>query len=243
MELRSYVALTDQGPYLNVNEDAVNVNLKDGLYMILDGFGGAGSGDRAVEAILKDVNTFYTKIGDDPDATLPFYYNKKHLLEGNALINAVNLAHKNLLRENFPKEMGVRGGASGVFIAASENMLSILSIGNCKSFYIRENKLSTISIADSYENIAWENSANMSFPLTGIGLFDDITYSTIEFRPRKNDLVICLTEGAYFNILEKEIVDILGNQGLSLSERAKLLTDLANDKGNQKNQSLLLLQY
>lgn len=242
MEIKSYIATSDQGPYLNINEDKIDVNLKDNLFMILDGFGGAGIGDIAVSKIVDDVNNFYTKIGDDPEATLPFYYNKKFLLEGNALINAVHVAHKNLVKHNFSREMGERAGASGIFLSHAEKLVTMVMTGSCKSFFLRNGELNTLSIPDSFEMISGEKK-NATFPLSALGLFDDLSFSTREFAPREDDLLIMMTEGSYWELSNLEIKKILSNSKISLSDKVKMLLSLANDRGNQRNQSTLLLQY
>ena len=70
-------------------------------FLIFDGFGGSNIGDRTVHKLKDSIKSFYTKIGNDSDATLPFYYSYKYLIEGNALINSMHYAHMVLKKENF----------------------------------------------------------------------------------------------------------------------------------------------
>ena len=76
ISLKSYSAFSEQGPYLQVNEDAVEVDLINHLFLLLDGFGGSSVGDKAVQFVKDTVKKFYTKVGGDPDSTLPFYQNQ-----------------------------------------------------------------------------------------------------------------------------------------------------------------------
>ncbi|MFT6604380.1 MAG: serine/threonine protein phosphatase PrpC, partial [Bacteriovoracaceae bacterium] len=69
MKLKSYSAHTHQGPHLQINEDDVEIDLINQLYIIFDGFGGSAIGDKAVQEIKQTIKNFYTKIGGDPDAT------------------------------------------------------------------------------------------------------------------------------------------------------------------------------
>ena len=62
MRLKSFSAQTTQGPYLQLNEDAYDHDLNTNLYMVLDGFGGSGIGDRAVSLLKENVKKFYTKL-------------------------------------------------------------------------------------------------------------------------------------------------------------------------------------
>ena len=53
MELKSIVAKSHQGPFLQVNEDAYDFDLEHKLYMLFDGFGGGATSvtvraDRAI---------------------------------------------------------------------------------------------------------------------------------------------------------------------------------------------------
>src|SRR5688572_25316824 len=114
MRLKAYAAQTHQGPYLQVNEDAYDFDFENELFMILDGFGGSGIGDKAVEKLKLDIKTFYTQLSDDPDATMPLYYNPRNLLEGNAIINSMMNAHQGLVNANNGKPVNQRAGSSAL---------------------------------------------------------------------------------------------------------------------------------
>ena len=45
IELKSYGLLSHQGPHLNLNEDYVEVDLANNLFMVIDGFGGSNIGE------------------------------------------------------------------------------------------------------------------------------------------------------------------------------------------------------
>jgi serine/threonine protein phosphatase PrpC len=139
--------------------------------------------------------------------------------------------------------MGERAGVSGIFLSHAENMISMVMTGNCKSYFVRGGELNTLSIADSYELIAGDMNHNSTFPLSGLGLFDDLSFSTREFRPLAGDTLLLMTEGAYWGLSNREIENIFANEDLAMSDKVKMLISSANDKGNQRNQSVLLLQY
>lgn len=100
MRLKAYAAQTHQGPYLQINEDGYDFDFENEIYMVLDGFGGSGIGDKAVDKLKQEIKNFYTQISDDPNATMPLYYNPRNILEGNAIMNALMNAHQNLLKMN-----------------------------------------------------------------------------------------------------------------------------------------------
>ncbi len=58
IKLKSYAAQTHQGPSLKVNEDDIEIDLSNKLYLIMDGFGGAGIGDTAIQKIKELIKNF-----------------------------------------------------------------------------------------------------------------------------------------------------------------------------------------
>lgn len=78
-EIKSYAMKTHQGPFLNLNEDLVEVDLVNNLFMVIDGFGGSNIGDKAASMVRDSLKRSFTKIASDPDSTLPFYFSHKYL--------------------------------------------------------------------------------------------------------------------------------------------------------------------
>ena len=169
IKLKSYSARTDSGPFLQINEDDHDIDLVNNLFLIFDGFGGSNVGDKAVELVKETVKKFYTKIGGDPDSTLPFYYSYKYLIEGNALINALHLAHSLLKKDNSEKDMSSRGGASGICAALAENIITFASTGNCLCYRYRKGHLEIVVRPDSLRTIARDDyeSQFCSAPMSG----------------------------------------------------------------------------
>jgi serine/threonine protein phosphatase PrpC len=245
MKLSSYAMRSDQGPHLNLNEDSVDVDLINNLYMLIDGFGGAGAGDYAADLVKKTVKQFFTKVGDDSDATMPFYYSHKYLLEGNALINAMRYAHELLNVENKAREMNNRGGASAVAIAFSDNLLTCASVGNCMALQYRKGKLNVLAAADNYELLSGDlyDTKFSTAPLSGFGLFDDLHINLKEARLQAGDQIILLSDGVYARVNLLEIEDIIKKTSLTGQERIEELFSLSNSRGNFDNQSAVILNF
>ncbi len=245
IELKSYGLLTHQGPHLNLNEDLAEVDLVNNLFMIIDGFGGSNIGDKAAMIVRDSIKRSYTKIAGDPDSTLPFFYSHKYLIEGNALINALHVAHQNICRENENKNMNNRGGASVIGAALAENVLSLVSTGNCIAFLYRKGNLSNEILPDSLRSLSRDRFSSFlhTAPMSGIGLFDDLHYQVRELKISAGDLVILLTDGIYARLEENEIKYTIEKNLESELEIIKELMKLANERGNLDNQSALLLQF
>jgi PPM family protein phosphatase len=245
MQLRRYAAQTHQGPYLELNEDDISVDLNNQLYMILDGFGGNEIGIKAVQLLKDTINQFYTKIGGDPEATLPFFYSYKYLIEGNALINAMYYAHELMKKENLNKEMSSRGGASALAVSSSENILTFASVGNCKSLLFRKGELVEFIVPESLNFLAKDNfeSHFQSSPTNAFGLFDDFHYQVKEVRISPYDVFILMTDGVYSRLNADEIKHIINKKDFSNQERIQELFKLSNMRGNLDNQSMIILEY
>lgn len=243
IRIKSYFAKTDQGPYLQVNEDDVEVDLLEGLFLIFDGFGGGGIGDKTVKNLKKEIRSFYTKISQDPDSTMPFFYSHKYNLEGNALINALHSAHKGLKEGNQKLDISQRGGASLIALAVSSQLLSIISVGNCASYIFRRGNLAPITLPDSLASVTQEKSSFQTTPLSAMGLFEDLHLQIRELKPQQGDLVILMTDGAYARISQDELKYIVEDNNSTIPQKVEELYGLANKRGNLDNQSSIFLQF
>ena len=245
VELKEYIALASPGPFLQINEDIVDVDLVNNLFLLLDGFGGSGIGDRAVEKIKKDIKSFYSQAGQDSDATLPFAFSHKHLIEGNILINSVCYAHERIKQENAQKDMAERAGAGGIVGSMAENIMTFLCTGNGIAYLYREGQLSLICRPDNLEMVAGFSSQKYfcTSPASGFGLFDKVHFEISEVRVFEEDLFIVFSDGIYSRIHENELEDILGSPSPGHGRTVERLMELANSRGNMDNQSAIFLQF
>ncbi|OIQ15705.1 MAG: hypothetical protein BM556_17265 [Bacteriovorax sp. MedPE-SWde] len=243
IDIQSYFAKTHQGPYLNLNEDDILVDLENRIFAVFDGFGGSGIGDQAVDLTKKKVEGFFAKVSSDPDSTMPYYYSHKYLLETNALINATHLAHESLINDNKNREMNERGGVASLVAMLSENILSIVSVGNCAAFLYRNGRVSLISSPDCISPIGSieQNLTNRTFPLSGLGLYDDLSPKVWEVNLSAGDKVILLTDGIYSRLGLDDIRLCLDSSLVDEHESVRSLIVQANDRGNLDNQSAIIV--
>ncbi|MBL7663707.1 MAG: SpoIIE family protein phosphatase [Bacteriovoracaceae bacterium] len=244
MKIKSCVAETHQGPFLQINEDGYDFDVAKGIYFILDGFGGSGVGDKCVDKIKENIKKYYGKMSSDPDATLPFYFSNRYEVEGNALINSVFQIHKNIYRENLQADIMARAGASGSFVACSEELLTTLSIGNTMLKVYREGKLINVTEPDSFRllNPNDHESFFSTTPLSGIGLYQELHFQVREIKLQENDLVLMMTDGVYARLDDSQILHAL-SQSSDLRKAANTLFNLSNTRGNLDNQTVMILQF
>lgn len=242
--LKSFSAKSDQGPFLTLNEDNIEVDLVNKLFILLDGFGGSGIGDLVSRKLIDSLKTFYTSVVHDQDSTLPFYYSNKYLVEGNCLVNSLLNSHEIIKNDNSKKDLSMRGGASGIVASLANNILTVAGTGNCKAMLFRHGTLEEVYIPDSIGNVAGDISSfpMVTAPMSGFGLFDDFHYSIREIRLRSDDLIVFLSDGAYSRVNRDEMKYILG-KSVELREKVDEVFTLSNERGNRDNQSAIMLHF
>lgn len=245
MNLKAYAAVTHQGPMLELNEDAYDFDLDQELFFILDGLGGVGVGDKAAEKIRFDVKDLLTKISRDPEATMPFYFNPRYLVEGNALVNALIQAHQNLFKLNGQRRLQTRAGASGVFALKAGHILMVASVGNCQAFCLRNGHLSKLFIEDSFQFLSGDDFRHhrLSAPIGAFGFFPELSYQLKEIRLSEGDTLIFLTDGIHQHVEEEEIRFTTTRPELSSQEILNNLVKLSNARGNLDNQTGMILKF
>ncbi|EQC46293.1 phosphoprotein phosphatase [Bacteriovorax sp. BSW11_IV] len=243
--IKSYSAKTNQGPCLEVNEDDIHIDIANKLFLAFDGFGGAGIGDKTVGDLKNKISDFYTKIGGDPDSTMPFFYDPKNLIETNAFINSMLMAHEDLLKKNEPKQMHQRGGASMMATILCENILSVVSVGNLVCALVRDSKVQLVTTPDTMDP-PWIDTYQPHFyttPLNAFGLFTNLNYESKEIRVRDGDTVLVMSDGVYSRLTPKDIREIVANGQLKEVEKVDKLFALSNERGNRDNQSAIILRF
>ncbi|MBP9674229.1 MAG: protein phosphatase 2C domain-containing protein [Bacteriovoracaceae bacterium] len=244
MKLKRYAALTHQGPYLNINEDSYDIDIKNKLYMILDGFGGAGFGDVCVAKVKENIRKFYLNASHDKEATMPFFFSQRYLIEGNALVNATQYAHHMLCQDNNQHEMLERAGASGIIVSEAENLMTLVSVGNCEAYFYRQGRVHKIfSEETQFLLMADTATRGMTLPTNALGLFEELEVQTKEIRILAGDQILLLSDGIYAKLNAHDIDNILKNSELTHHQKVKKLLDLSNERGNLDNQTVLLLEY
>ncbi len=245
MRLKAYAAQTHQGPYLQVNEDGYDFDFENELFMIFDGFGGSGLGDRTVEKLKQEIKTFYTQISDDPNATMPLYYNPRNLLEGNAILNSMMSAHQNLLKTNLEKPVNQRAGASAIVAVKADSLLVLVGVGNCSAYHFRQGKLSKIIVEDTFQNLSKDQfeSRFRTSPMNALGMYPEMGHQLREVRLAEGDKIVLLTDGVYAQVNEDELLYTLNKASPDANERVNSLLKLSNSRGNTDNQTAVILEF
>lgn len=244
MNLKRVIGKTSSGPFLKVNEDQYQIDLKNNLFFILDAMGGSGIGDRAVLQVSEDIKKNFTKLTYDPDSTHPFPFSDKLMLEANALSNALYVAHKNLYTQNQKKKINQRAAASGLAFCVTDQLMSVISVGSCSAFLLRDLKLEKIIIEHNFRIVTDFNELKSfsQVPLNLIGMYDRLDLLVNEFKIKNNDVFIFASQGAV-NQLSLNEIEVIMNGSDDFSYKIDQLFFHANEKGNYLNQTAMILEY
>lgn len=245
ISLKRYSAATSQGPYLQINEDDHHVDILNNLFLVFDGFGGSNVGDRSVSLLKENISKFYTQMSSDPDSTLPFFFGQRYLLEANVLINAIYNAHNILQKDNMPRELSQKGGASSICSCMSENIMTLISVGNCAALLMRNGHLEKLLIPDDMKYLSSESLSDNfhSVPMSAFGLYENLQLNVKELRITEGDKILFMTDGAYGRLKDEELTYLLMDSSLNLSHKIKKIFSMANGRGNLDNQTTIILEF
>jgi PPM family protein phosphatase len=245
MQLKAYAATTQQGPQLNLNEDAYDFDFQNSFYYLLDGFGGSGVSDQALTMIKHHLKDYLFKLSDDPNATMPLYYNPRYLLEGNALINVILHAHQNLAKENQNKGLNQKAGAAGVFALRAGPILNICNVGNTQAYLFRHGHLEKLFIEDSLKlhSSTPIDQSPLNVTFSALGLYPELVFSLREIRIVPGDLILMMTDGLHHFLKEEELLYALTHPHPDHVSRLHTLVKLSNSRGNWDNQTGMILEF
>lgn len=248
-DIKKYYANTSQGPYLNLNEDSCLCDLENSLFLVLDGFGGAGIGDRASNIVKEQLKSFYIKTTEDIDATMPFYFNFHYNLELNALVNALICSHRLLLKDNEDKALSLRAGVTGIIGCQSRGILNLICIGNTYGYLLREGEL--VRLFSNEQDFSLLNTNRVAsqgysskIPYSAIGMYYQLDYIVKELKIQNGDRILLASDGAIDRLDTHQIQRILLNcNNDNLMNGVSSLFTSNNSSGNKDNQSAIILEY
>ena len=66
--IKKYSYICDKGPFLDINEDDIEIDLKNELFIVIDGFGGSNIGSETSKKIKETITHSYSRITGDPES-------------------------------------------------------------------------------------------------------------------------------------------------------------------------------
>jgi len=245
MNIKKILAKTDQGNYLQINQDFMIRDIQKNIYLIGDGIGGSGIADKDVEKGLELIVENYQKFSADPNKTLPFYFSPSYLPETNSLINSLLIAHKDLLQRNNSKDMNARSAFSLLGFVLFDDNLTLISVGNCSSYLYRSSQLIKMFEEDSLMLYSKDDNDDglKLVPSSAVGIYSELYYQVREMKIQPNDKIALFTDGVSAYLSSEEIIEVLSTENLKLDEKVNGLMSLAQENGSYDNQTSLLVEF
>ena len=219
-------------------EDRAVANATPGLYVVADGFGGAGSGAEAARVACDAVAEFVAKTIRDRDSTFPFVY-KMHLsVQGNVLFNALVYANRKLMEWNSRRPLSLQGGCSLLAGYLKEDRMVLAGLGVCSAWAIRGGELRELVVPkgrfrmdDPFQSFS-EGSVG-DLPLGSLGVGEGFEPEITEVCVQPGDRLSLQTDG-----VTDYVRTILGSGASGIEVEADLERFSFKD-----NISLILLDF
>jgi protein phosphatase len=179
-----------------IQEDAVLANQEKGIFVVADGFGGAGAGTLAAKTACAEIEKFLFKEAGDLEATLPFVLRSYFSLAGNVLFNALIHANRKIVELNKGKNIHEKGGASAIAAFLDGDLLAIANVGSCSASVVRDGKTQELVTPRSYGRLVDPfGDSKVDAPLMALGMSEDLEPEIFEYRIKAGDVLIFHTDG------------------------------------------------
>ena len=244
---------TDIGRKRQRNEDSHVVNRDIHLYLVADGMGGHNAGDVASSTASKTIETFMLRSHQERELTWPFGIDPKMSFDANRLRTAIKLANHKIWQLADSNQDYTGMGTTVVAVAVSEDVASIVSVGDSRAYLWRDGEVKLLTRDDVWLNETWVRRAFTEeqlqrIPLKNvlskaIGSKEDIEFPIQEVQLADRDLILLCSDGLHGLVETEDLGRVLKSKEGDLPGICKELTHLANEAGGKDNITCVLLKY
>ena len=244
---------SDIGKKRQRNEDSHVVNRDVHLYMVADGMGGHNAGDVASATAVKTVEGFMVRSHQERELTWPFGIDPKMSFDANRLRTAIKLANHKIwqLADSHQEYTGM--GTTVVAAVVSEDVASVVSVGDSRAYLWRENEVKLLTRDDVWLNETWVRRAFTEeqlqrIPLKNvlskaIGSKEDLEFPIQEVQLADGDLILLCSDGLHGLVESEEMAQVLKKKEGDLPGICEALTRLANEAGGKDNITCVVIKY
>ena len=241
--------LSDVGKKRSHNEDSIGSDTELGLAVLADGMGGYKSGEvasaMAVTTIMDELRAGCQtlKPGEIDEET---GYSVESLL----VKDAIEKANQTIFHtaQNQPQCHGM--GTTLVAAVFYDDRVTIAHVGDSRMYRLRDDHLEQITVDHSllqelidkgfYTPEEAKQSLNKNLVTRAMGIDATVKPDVQEELVMPGDIYLLCSDGLSDLVEDEEIHLTLTKYGDSLQETAKILVQLANDKGGKDNISVIL---
>jgi PPM family protein phosphatase len=231
-------AASDKGRKRPSNEDAFGYSIKNGIYVLCDGMGGAAAGEVASNAAVREM--LHRIENRPPNATFP-----------SAAVEALHGANQAVFTRA-QHERKLRGmGTTMVAVIAADARTWVLNVGDSRCYLFRKRHLRQVtidhSLVDEQVRVGRMSPAEaLHSPLRNVitralGTQKKVTPDVFEVETEPGDIFLLCSDGLTREIDDPVIESIL-SLGLPLAEACDRLIRAANLAGGHDNVTCLLVR-
>lgn len=249
LRVRSY-GKTDTGLLRSHNEDYLDVDDGNRIYIVADGMGGHNHGEVASRIAVESIHAFITKTADQ-DSTLPIAYDVKLHRHSNRLKRSIHIAHDQVL--NAIRQDGSLLGMGTTVVGAmlQGDVMAVAHVGDSRAYRMRDGHLELLTQDHTWVNeqvVAGYLSEDQakSHPLKNVvtralGGDSEVLVDIAETRVRDGDLFLLCSDGLTTMLNDQDIHRRMVS-GDRLDAICSQLIEDANSRGGFDNITVLLFR-
>ena len=219
------------GNVRKMNEDAFQVDLDLGLFIVADGMGGHNAGEVASGLTVEAVHAFMVRSRSGEDVTWPYGVDRQLSFDANRLRTAFKLANRRVFRAAETRDEYTGMGTTAVAVHVDDETMVLAAVGDSRIYSCVDGKLEQLTTDDSWvqsitkdhpDAIADVAKHPMRHVLTKvIGARDEFDVEIIERRTRVDETLLLCSDGLHGELSDVEIAITLdGDTGTpQLAER------------------------
>jgi len=231
-------AVTDCGRKRPSNEDAFGFSVEHGVYVVCDGMGGAAAGEVASSLAVDEMMRLLTS----RDATHPL------LEDAEEAVASANAAIY-LRAQNSHNLSGM--GTTLVALAAKENRVWVLNIGDSRCYRLRKGNLQLLTLDHSLveEQVRMGRmtraealrSPYKNVITRALGTQGQVTPDVFEMEAEPQDLFLLCTDGLTRELSDQVVASLL-SKDVPLEQLCSGLVEAAKGAGGHDNITCLLVR-
>ncbi len=242
--------VSDCGPVRTTNEDAFDLDLALGLFVVADGMGGHAAGEIASRLAVESIRAFMTRSDGEENLTWPFGFDGSLSAEANRLRTALHLANQRVFRAAASDQAYHGMGATVVAALFTPSSVVVCHAGDSRVYQQLEGRLTPLTEDDSLlaalgSAVALSSDAQAHHPLRNVvtnALGGDERLDVhVSERPRApgTRLLLC-SDGVHGVLDDGRIGEILSSAADPRSQAERLVAD-AIAAGGRDNATALVV--
>jgi len=241
---------SDVGRRREYNEDAFAVDLKNGLFAIADGMGGAAAGEVASSIAIATVTDYIGRTADAREPERPFGWDDRLSIQANRLRSAILLANEKIYRTIEEHEEMKGMGTTLVAALARDSGVCVGHVGDSRVYLCREGQLRQITNDHSWVNeqvtmglLSREEASRHPFRnviTRALGSREQVYADVTEVPLSPGDRLLLCSDGLTNMLDDGRILQILDAHPADHEAAAAELVRQANEAGGDDNVTVIV---